>query len=539
MKRSELITFITLSLFLFLPNLMGMFMAVDLGCIESRIVYIISALLFYLLGLYLLRRRTFFYVASIWLLFSAVEIVHLVVNKATTSILFVYTCLISEKGEFLELLSSYWFVVVAFFALWGVYFYCVRRFISNEYTFPLHGRHGRIAAGISLPLCIACFACIPQLREPMLKVAPINICYRLVQIYNINKEINSGEAQLQDYHFGISPVASDEPDIVLFLIGETSRYDHWQVNGYNRATSPYLCRRDSMGELVSFDSCYSIANLTTVSVPLILSRATPQDLPLYLSEQSVVDVFHEAGYETSWIADQSYANHFLLNISSRCDYTAYVHDDRAHETFVDTVLLAPLQQVLTDSAVHKMIIVHSLGCHYKYSARYPESYRVYMPDKDGLKASRKEVMVNSYDNAILFTDYFIERVIEALEQTGKKAVLVYVGDHGENLLDDERGMFLHGTYSGSIYEYHVPLFVWTSRSWREAHPDKANALMHNRHKKLSTMNISHSLMDMSEITNTAGINLIDSTRSIVCPSMTSREAVYGLDANLQPFIIGD
>ena len=99
MKRSELITFITLSLFLFLPNLMGMFMAVDLGCIESRIVYIISALLFYLLGLYLLRRRTFFYVASIWLLFSAVEIVHLVVNKATTSILFVYTCLISEKAS--------------------------------------------------------------------------------------------------------------------------------------------------------------------------------------------------------------------------------------------------------------------------------------------------------------------------------------------------------------------------------------------------------------------------------------------------------
>lgn len=533
MKRSELIAFIALSLFLFLPNIMGFVMAIDLINIQQRITYIIGAILFYLLGLYLLKRRTFFYIASVSFLFAGVEIVHLVVNKATTSILFVYTCLISEKGEFLELLSSYWFVIVAFFALWGIYFYCVRRFISNEYTFPLYGRHGRIAAAITLPITIAIFLTLPELRECVLKVSPINICYRLIQINNINKDIIESENNLQNFNFGLSAKTDNKQDIIVFLIGETSRYDHWQLNGYNRATSPYLCKRDSLAELVSFDSCYSVANLTTVSVPLMLSRATPQNKRIYLQEQSIVDIFNESGYYTSWIADQSFTNRFLLNISAHCNYTEYIHDDKSHSTFVDTVLLAPLRKVLYYSAAHKMIILHSLGCHYKYSARYPESFRVYTPDKDGINTSRKEVMINSYDNAILFTDYFINRVINELEQTNKNTILVYVGDHGENLLDDERKMFLHGTYSGSIYEYHVPLFVWASNSWREAHPDKYEALLLNKHKKLSTMNIFHSLIDIADIP------YFEPERSIVNPKMISLPYIYGLDANLQPFIIQD
>ena len=533
MTRSERITFYALSLFLFLPNLMGACLAVDIASAADRAVYLVCALLFYLLGLALLKRRTFFYVASVSFLFAAVEIVHLVVNRATTSLLFVYTCVISEKGEFLELLSSYWFVVVAFFALWGVYFYCAHRFIRNEYTVPFHGRHGRIAAGIVLPLCICVYALIPALRQTMLKVSPLNICVRLQQISSLEHDITRSEQNLHSFSYGIQPVADTDSTVVVFLIGETSRYDHWQLNGYARPTSPYMLARAEAGQLISFDSCYSIANLTTVSVPLMLSRATPQQPRLYLQEQSLVDAFHEADYYTAWIADQSFTNRFLLQISGRCDYAQYIRDDKRHECFVDTVLLAPLQSVLAGSSPHKMIVLHSLGCHYKYSARYPESHRIYVPDKDGLNTSRKQVMVNSYDNAITFTDHFLERVIDQLEQTGKQAVLVYVGDHGENLLDDERGMFLHGTYSGSYYEYHVPLFVWTSVQWRAAHADKQAALSANQSKKISTMHLFHSLLDMAAIS----YDSLDASCSIVRPDMPSLPVVYGLDANLQPFLI--
>jgi glucan phosphoethanolaminetransferase (alkaline phosphatase superfamily) len=149
---------------------------------------------------------------------------------------------------------------------------------------------------------------------------------------------------------------------------------------------------------------------------------------------------------------------------------------------MDSVLLPPLTRELQAAKGHKeMIVIHSLGCHFKYSARYPATFCVFEPDlkekdirsiiKDlDLSSGRlirdkvvlnevRELFVNSYDNAILYTDYFIDAVIRLLEQTGRPDVLVYVGDHGENLLDDEKNMLMHGTYYGSKYEYHVPLFV--------------------------------------------------------------------------------
>lgn len=538
MKRSERIAFIGLSVFLWLPTLMAMVMAIDLKGYHEHMTYLCSAMLLYALGLTVFKRRTFFYVASVSFVFAAVEIVHLVVDKATTSMLFVYTILISEKGEFLELVSTYWFIVPVFFGIWAAYFYLTGRFIRNEYLDETWD--GTWSAGkrtiLALVWCawLAVYAVVPQTRPTFVKVTPLNICLRLWQIASLDSKIASSETALQSYDFGVTPTAAD-PITVVFLVGETSRYDHWQVNGYERPTSPYLCRRDSMGELFSFDSCYSVANLTTVSVPFMLSAATPTTKSDYLTQTSLVDVFHEGGYTTSWIADQSFTNKLLTHIASRCDYTKYIHDDRAHSTFVDTVLLPSLRHALSDTADHRFIVLHSLGCHYKYSARYPDEFRHYEPDHEGMHADHKTVLVNSYDNAITFTDYFIERVLRELEATNRPAVLVYVGDHGENLLDDERGMFLHGTYTGSYYEYHVPLFIWASREWREEHPEEWANLRTNRTKKFTTMNLYHTFLDLGELTE--DMPVYDVQRSLLREELLSRDTLYGLDANLCPFVL--
>ena len=140
----------------------------------------------------------------------------------------------------------------------------------------------------------------------------------------------------------------------------------------------------------------------------------------------------------------------------------------------------------------------------------------------------KTILVNSYDNAILYTDYFIDCVIRELEATGRPAVLVYVGDHGENLLDDERYMFLHGTFAGSKYEYHVPLFVWTSQSYREQHPQQIEAMKNNTRKCTSTMTLFHSLLDLGDISYPQ----LDSTLLFSQPTLQSQSTIYGFDANM-------
>ena len=148
MQRREKIVFVCLLVFLLLPNIVGVFLAQDLQTMGQRAIYMLTSISIYGLGLCIWRRRTFFYVASAGLLFSAIEFVHLIINQATTSLLFVFTIIKSEKGEFLELLSTYWPIVIVFFALWGVYFYLNHRFIEKEYIEvpSLQGREGEDSA---------------------------------------------------------------------------------------------------------------------------------------------------------------------------------------------------------------------------------------------------------------------------------------------------------------------------------------------------------------------------------------------------------
>ena len=299
------------------------------------------------------------------------------------------------------------------------------------------------------------------------KVCPINFVLVSYHLLDLALEIRQQNEALRYFTFGVEgptpPLPAREgglcgsskacaldagetpaSPVVVLVLGETSRYDHWQVNGYARETSPRLMQR----EVVSFDSCFSVANLTTVSVPFILSRATPTHQELYLQEKSVVDAFHEAGYETSWIADQSFNNHFLLRIAESCDHTHYFMP-RNNELLLDTVLLAPVKERTHSKPPYEgwsekpqMMVVHSLGCHFKYSQRYPDEFQHFVPDMKGMRIGAlipdfdsisegirlnnrrnspalvknvQNVLVNSYDNAIRYTDYFLDSLIEILE----------------------------------------------------------------------------------------------------------------------------
>jgi glucan phosphoethanolaminetransferase (alkaline phosphatase superfamily) len=106
--------------------------------------------------------------------------------------------------------------------------------------------------------------------------------------------------------------------------------------------------------------------------------------------------------------------------------------------------------------------------------------------------------------------------------------LVYVGDHGENLLDDERNMFLHGTFGGSKYEYHVPLFVWASPAYRKGHTHQWAAMQENTSKCISTMTLFHSLLDLGDLQYPH----IDSTLLFTQPTLVSQPVIYGFDANM-------
>ncbi len=565
MSKHETIVFPILLIYLLLPILLGTFLACDLSSIGMRLIYLISGLGIYAFGLCMLKRRTFFYIACLTFIPAGVELVHMTLNQATTSLMFVFSCFKAEKGELMELITTYWFILLIALSVWTAYFLLVHRFITNEYILPKRIRLS--SAAIIVIWYVICCTGLHFSKHPLRwlpinmedertsawvgveKITPVNVVLATYHILSIRADIQQQEYQVEQFHFGIAPKPSQD-ELIVLMIGETSRYSNWQINGYQRPTSPYMMQRAD--QLISFDSCFTIANLTTVSVPYMLSPATPHNATDYYKQKSLVEAFAEGGYQTAWIADQSFGNTFLQRISATCDYRYYQPHQQLERNYVDTVLLQPLQEFLTRQTKQRnqLVVLHTLGCHFKYSSRYPDDYSIFQPDmkemdirsiihdinpeSGRLFADKKvinelrEVFVNSYDNAICYTDYVIERVIRQLEQTQRPCLFVYVGDHGENLLDDDRNMLMHGSFGGSVWEYHVPLFVWMSTEFRQQHPETFLTLQHNHTKQISTMNIFPSLLHIGGLY----YNGVEINKSIFSPTLVPDTVAWGLDANL-------
>jgi lipid A ethanolaminephosphotransferase len=118
------------------------------------------------------------------------------------------------------------------------------------------------------------------------------------------------------------------------------------------------------------------------------------------------------------------------------------------------------------SPAKRLVILHTSGSHGPlYSSKYPPQFEVFRPacqTVDLQKCTAAE-LVNAYDNTIVYTDYFLARVIAMLKSLGDtEAVMLYVSDHGESL--GELGLYLHGTpdVMAPDVQKDIPFIAWMS-----------------------------------------------------------------------------
>ena len=78
--------------------------------------------------------------------------------------------------------------------------------------------------------------------------------------------------------------------------------------------------------------------------------------------------------------------------------------------------------------------------------------------------------------------------------------MLYTSDHGENVFDDDRKLFLHASPTPSYYELHVPLIAWVSESYDRLYPGIHATLVANRHKPVaSSASFFHSMLGLAGI----------------------------------------
>jgi glucan phosphoethanolaminetransferase (alkaline phosphatase superfamily) len=292
---------------------------------------------------------------------------------------------------------------------------------------------------------------------------------------------------------------------VVLVIGESSRYDRWGLNGYGRDTNPLL--KEKVG-LVALSDVVTAVSSTRRAVPVLLSRKpATQSFRDEFPEKSVLSAFKEAGFKTYWLSNQMTYGKFdtVVSVMAReADTVLFLNfGEFANTPSLDGAMLAPLQAAIADPAPNKLIVLHTLGSHWNYSLRHPKEFDKWKPSLFGVvnplytDISIKEAMNNSYDNSILYTDWLLSQVIDMLKTAVPLSALMYVSDHGQTLYDGSCDKAFHG--HNFDFEFHIPAFVWYSERYRSAYPDKIEQLHKNRHARLSTENVSHSLADLGDI----------------------------------------
>jgi KDO II ethanolaminephosphotransferase len=270
----------------------------------------------------------------------------------------------------------------------------------------------------------------------------------------------------------VAPAGIDDTYMV-FVIGETTRWDHMGMLGYDRDTTPKLSKEKN---LVAFrgESCDTATKLS-LRCMFVREGGTMDNPGRTLKEQNIFAVLKELGFTSELFAMQSevwfYDNANTNNFSFREQIGS---EKRNQGKAVDDMLLVPeLQASLQRFPKGKhMVILHTKGSHYLYSQRYPRDFARYQPECMGVdQTCSKAQLINAYDNSILYVDTMLDSVLDQLRD--KKAIVFYSSDHGESISEN---MHLHGTprEMAPPEQFRVPMMVWASDKYLADPTNRSN-----------------------------------------------------------------
>jgi len=121
----------------------------------------------------------------------------------------------------------------------------------------------------------------------------------------------------------------------------------------------------------------------------------------------------------------------------------------------------------------------------------------------------KEQISNTYDNAIVYTDYFLSSIIDILKTNDDQfeAAMFYVSDHGESL--GENSLYLHGLpYAiAPDAQKKVPMILWFSDSF--IHDIDIPLLKSKTTKPISHDNIFHTILGLFEVRTNVYMKSLD------------------------------
>jgi len=332
-------------------------------------------------------------------------------------------------------------------------------------------------------------------RNAHLAVFPVTVLAAALIIGSITADVEipwnefTGETAHQDQSASRIqlPESTGKPARIVLISVETLRADHLNCLGYDRGnTTPELCRIASDGYL--FSGCRAQAPWTKPSVASIITSLYPcrhgqieygtevadslVTLPDALAAAGYITAafptlngafdrnfgFHENYYRGFGPPESSWPSFFQLDLFAGGRLVAGFLERRLRIYIPGKLFWWYNDAEKVKSAVKRWLDSPEprLFCHVHFiDPHTPYLTHPYKPVEWNFRSETNlPAILDKYDGEIRFVDRAIGEIANLLEQRKEPAVLVIVGDHGEEFLD--RGGWGHGH---SLYDelIRVPL----------------------------------------------------------------------------------
>ena len=326
-------------------------------------------------------------------------------------------------------------------------------------------------------------------------------------IYSIGKYINltfsSGEIIIKQIGLDAKIITkSKQNKIVIMVLGEAARADHFSINGYDKETNPLLKQED----IINFENFYSCATSTAQSVPCMFSIFNRDDYSYKkgISNENVLDVLnHTNNISILWRDNNSNSKGVALRVPYQDYKTPKNNTICIDGECRDEGMIIGLDKYIEQNKKKDiLIILHQMGNHGPaYYKRYTKGFEKFKPicKTNQLELCTQNEISNAYDNAILYTDYFLSKTINFLKKYDKthETAMIYMSDHGESL--GENGIYLHGLpyFMAPDAQTHIASLMWFGT---EISKDiDIENIKKNRNKEYTHDNLFHTLLSLFEV----------------------------------------
>ncbi|MEG1118873.1 MAG: sulfatase-like hydrolase/transferase [Bacteroidales bacterium] len=339
---------------------------------------------------------------------------------------------------------------------------------------------------------------------------PFNVAYNLNFAFNKYFKVMNYAHTSQGFTFGAKrEIANIEAgrQIHVLILGETARAANWHIYGYSRSTTPNL---DTLSNLIKYRDVLTQSNTTHKIVPMVFTPADADHFNLIYTSKSIVTAFNEIGFKTVFLSNQNYNKSFTEHYFNQANIKVNIKNSSTNT--YDHQLLTFLNKALDEDTTSNMfIIIHLYGSHFNYYQRYTNEFKKFVPDKaEDINTKYRKELINSFDNSILSTDDFITRVISKINGQHCQSTVLYLSDHGEDLIDDKRQRFLHASPIPTYYQLHIPYLIWMSNEYITANPNKFKQTKIHSNYPISNNTVFHTILDFASVQT----KYLDSTLSI-------------------------